>query len=110
MNISLIKEYHENMPHGQARQIALLGLARLELQHIASKRNPALSSEERFCAMLLRAAMVRDATLIIDRPFSILPHLNNIQYVTDVLKLIDDLYLNCHIYDYSWMQGKYGVL
>jgi ABC-type nitrate/sulfonate/bicarbonate transport system ATPase subunit len=94
----------------QARQIALESLTRLGLAHIANKRNPALSPEERFCVMLLRAAMVKDAMLLIDRPFQIIPHLKNIHYIVDILKIIDDLYLSCHIYDYSWMEDKYGDL
>ena len=85
-------------------------LSRLGLEHIAGKRNPALSPEERFCAMLLRAAMVKDAMIVIDRPFMIIPHLVNDVYIEDILKKIDDFYLSCHIYDYSWMEEKYGAL
>ncbi len=110
MNIALIKEYHENMRKEQAQQIALDCLSRLGLSQIAHKRNPALSPDERFCVMLLRAAMVKDAMIVIDRPFKIIPHLKNIKYLISVLKQIDDLYLNCHIYDYSWMEEKYGDL
>lgn len=111
LNIALIKAYHESgVRQEQAQQIALESLARLDLQHIAYKRNPSLSPEERFCVMLLRAAMVKDAMIFIDRPFKIIPHLKNIQFVTGILKKIDDLYLNCHIYDYSWMEEKYGEL
>jgi len=55
MNISLIKQYHENMPMAQAHDIAITALQRLGLEHIAYKRNPSLNNEERFCVMLLRA-------------------------------------------------------
>ena len=71
MNISLIKQYHENMPQKQAEQIVLQVLERLGLTHIANKRNPSLTSEERFCVMLLRAVMVRDALVLIDRPLKL---------------------------------------
>ncbi len=110
MNISLIKQHHENMPINLAQQTAIAALKRLNLRHIAYKRNPALNNEERFCVMLLRAVMVRDAIVIIDRPFRIIPQLNKINFFIDTLNKIEDLYKNCHIYDYKWMSERYGDL
>jgi ABC-type lipopolysaccharide export system ATPase subunit len=110
LNIALIKQYHENMPKQQAQRLAIEYLQRLGLEHIAYIRNPALNPEERFCVMLLRAAMVRDAMIVIDRPFKIIPHLKEIQYIITALKKIDDLFLSCHIYEYKWMEEKYGEL
>ena len=100
MNIALIKQYHESMHIAQVEHIVFSALRRLDLEHIAYKRNPDLTNEERFYVMLLRAAMVQDALVIIDRPFKIIPHLKN----------IEDFYLSCHIYDYEWMAEKYEVL
>ena len=110
LNIALIKQYHENMPRAQAEDTVLKALQRLDLARIAYKRNPALNDEERFCAMLLRAAMVCEASIIIDRPFKIMPHLKDINYMFKALEKIEDLYLSCHIYDYEWMAEKYGAL
>ena len=110
MNIALIKQYHENMSVAQVEHIVFGALRRLNLEHIAYKRNPDLTNEERFCVMLLRAAMVRDALVIIDRPFKIIPHLKNIDYIFQALKNIEDFYLSCHIYDYEWMVEKYEAL
>lgn len=110
MNIALIKQYHENMSISKVEPIVFSALRRLKLEDIAHKRNPDLSNEERFFAMLLRAVMVKDALVVIDRPFKIIPHLKNIDYIFQVLKDIEDLYLNCHIYDYEWMREKYGAL
>ena len=110
MNISLIKQYHENMRKSEAKQLALDVLKRIGLEHIAFKRNPALSPDERFFVMILRAAMVKNAMVVIDRPFKMVPHLKTASFIPDVLKKIDDLYTSCHIYDYSWMEEKYGDL
>lgn len=110
MNIALIKQYHENMPRRKARQLVLECLERFGLGPIADRRNPALSTEERFYVMLLRAAMVKDAMILIDRPFQMVPHLKDGSFIMDALKIIDDLYSSCHIYDYRWMEEKYGDL
>jgi hypothetical protein len=53
---------------------------------------------------------VKDAMILIDRPFRIIPHLKDVQFITTALKKIDDLYVSCHIYDYQWMKEKYGDL
>jgi ABC-type lipopolysaccharide export system ATPase subunit len=110
MNISLIKQYHENMPVSQAQEMAIIALQRLGLEHITFKRNPSLNNEERFCVMLLRAVMVQNANVIIDRPFKIIPQLNKIDFFLDALKKIEDFFINCHIYDYKWMEERYGEL
>lgn len=83
-------------------------LRRLGMASIADKRNPALTTEERFCAMLLRAAMVRDAILVLDRPFSLLTNLRNGRFILDTLGKIDDLIAEIYIFDYSWEKARYG--
>jgi ABC-type lipoprotein export system ATPase subunit len=110
MNIALIKQYHENIPRPQAENLILEALQRLDLAHIAYKRNYALTDEERFCVFLLRAAMVKDALVMIDRPFKIIPHLKNSDFIFQALKKIDDFYITCYIYDYKWMAEKYGEI
>jgi len=110
MNIALIKQYHENMPRSEAEQLVLNALQRLGLLSIAYKRNPSLTNEERFCVMLLRSVMVRDAMVIIDRPLKIIPNLKDYDFIFQTLKKIDDFYITCHIYDYKWMAEKYGEI
>lgn len=110
LNIALIKQYHENVPRVQAENLVLDALRRLDLVHIAYLRNPSLTSEERFCVMLLRACMVRNALVVIDRPFKIVPHLQDSDFIVKTLKKIDDLYATCYIYDYKWMAEKYGEI
>ena len=110
MNIALIKQYHENVPKVQAKKLVLDALRRLDLEHIAYLRNPSLTSEERFCTMLLRACMVRDALVMIDRPLKIIPHLQDSDFIFKTLTRIDDLYSTCYIYDYQWTAPKYGEI
>jgi len=106
MNIALIKQYHENMPIAKVEPIVFSALRKLDLERIAYKRNPDLNNEERFYAMLLRASMVQDALVIIDRPFKIIPHLQNIDYIFKALKNIEDFYLSCQSqlqnYKFDW--------
>jgi ABC-type sugar transport system ATPase subunit len=107
-NIALIRQYHENMPWHEARALTEALLQRLGMASIMDKRNPALTTQERFCAMLLRAATVRGALLVLDKPFAILTNLRNGDFIMENLRKLDDLIAETHIFDYSWEKGRYG--
>jgi ABC-type Na+ transport system ATPase subunit NatA len=107
-NIALIRQYHENMPREEAKALAVGLLERFDMAGIAEKRNPSLKMEELFCVMLIRAAMVRDAVVVLDRPFRILPDLLEGRFFRDALRKVDDLIAEAHIFDYSWEKGRYG--
>ncbi len=107
-NIALIRQYHENMPWHEARALTEDLLRRLGMASIVDKRNPSLTTQERFCAMLLRASMVRDAILVLDKPFSILTNLRDGRFIMENLRKLDDLIAETHIFDYSWEKGRYG--
>lgn len=108
-NIALIRQYHENMPWEEAKTQALDLLQRFGMAAAAEKRNPSLTAEERFCIMLIRAAMVRDAVVVLDRPFRILPDLPDGRFFTDSLRKVDDLVAEAHIFDYNWEKERYGA-
>jgi ABC-type lipopolysaccharide export system ATPase subunit len=107
-NIALIRQYHENMPKHQARRLTEDLLRRLDMVSMAEKRNPALTTEERFCAMVLRASMVRDAILVLDRPFNILTDLRDGLFIMETLRKLTDLIAESYIFDYSWEKERYG--
>ncbi|MBU4370802.1 MAG: hypothetical protein KKD68_02780 [Proteobacteria bacterium] len=108
-NIALIRQYHENMPWEEAKTQALDLLQRFGMAAAAEKRNPSLTAEERFCIMLIRAAMVRDAVVVLDRPFRIFPDLPDGRFFTDSLRKVDDLVAEAHIFDYNWEKERYGA-
>jgi ABC-type sugar transport system ATPase subunit len=108
-NISLIRQYHENTPREEAKALAVDILARFGLAAISEKRKPSLKIEELFCVMLIRAAMVRDAVVVLDRPFQILPDRRDGRFFTDAIRKIDDLIAEAYIFDYSWEKGRYGT-
>jgi len=109
-NIALIPQYHRNMPWREAKGLAEEWLDRLGMKSISGKRNTSLTEEERFCAMVLRAAMVADAVLVLDRPFYIVSNLRNADFIMETLRKIDDLIAEAYIFDYIWENDRYGVL
>jgi ABC-type proline/glycine betaine transport system ATPase subunit len=108
-NIALIPQYHRNMPWREAEAYVGDLLDRLDMLPIAYKRNSALTNEERFCAMVLRAAMVEDSILVLDRPFKILSNLRDSGFMMDTLQKVDALVAETHIFDYTWEKDRYGV-
>jgi len=107
-NIALIREYHGNLPREAVEDQIRDLLRRLDLAAIAHKRTAVLSGRDRFVAMLLRAAMVMDAVIVIDRPFTLLHDPKDYSFVLNSLKEIDEWYKECHIFDYSWNEERYG--
>lgn len=108
-NIALIRQYHENVPLEEAKAEAVDILDRFGMAGLSEKRKPSLKMEELFCVMLIRAAMVRDAVIVLDRPFRLLPDRRDGRFFTDALRKIDDLIAEAHIFDYSWEKGRYGT-
>jgi len=108
-NIALIGQYHQNMPERKAKALVLQCLQRYGLENIADKRNQALSEEERFCVMLLRAAMVPDVVIVIDRPLKMIPYLQGTSFIYEALEKIDDLFTQCYTFDYTWDKNRYGI-
>ena len=110
INVALIKQYHENLPNKKAKSLVLHFLERYGMEHIADKRNAALTNKERFIVMLLRAVMVRNALIVLDRPFMIIPDIQDDRFIYDSLQLIRDSFKECHIFDYKWFEDRYGIM
>lgn len=109
INIALIKQYHENLSRDAAYQVAMACLHRFRLEQIAHKRNPALTPQQRFCVMLLRAVMLPQAFVIIDRPFKLMPELRDGRFIYESLLKIADLYDRSCIFDYTWFEDRYRI-
>jgi ABC-type nitrate/sulfonate/bicarbonate transport system ATPase subunit len=109
INIALIKQYHQNLSRDAAEGEVMEYLHRYGLETIAHKRNPALTAEQRFRVMLLRAAMVTEAIVVIDRPFRLLPAMQDSRFVYDSLHVIADLYDKCYVFDYLWFKDRYRI-
>ncbi len=93
----------------EARRTVEQYLCRYGLEGISSKRVPALTNEEKFCTMLLRAILVREAILVIDQPYKILIYSKATGYLDDILKVIDDLFEECYIFDLTWNKDRYRI-
>ncbi|MDQ5987210.1 MAG: hypothetical protein CSYNP_02947 [Syntrophus sp. SKADARSKE-3] len=106
-NIALIKEYHHHLSRRDAEALALSCLNNMGLKATAFKRTSALSDEERFIAMVLRAVMVQGNAVAIDRPFKIMPELEDYHFIWNVLKSVDEFLHEGHIFDYIWNQERY---
>ncbi len=109
INIALIRQYHQNLSGEAAQEEAIGYLHRYQLDTIAHKRTHALTAEQRFRVMLLRAAMVADAVIVIDRPFKLLPALQDSRFIDDSLQIIADLYDKSCVFDYLWFKERYRM-
>jgi ABC-type lipoprotein export system ATPase subunit len=109
-NIALIYQHHQAASQKNAQAFVMQCLQRYSLEKIAYKRNPMLSEEERFCVKVLRAAMVAQAFIVIDRPFTMLHYLKDTNFIYETLGKIEDLFTRCDILDYAHEQNRYGLI
>jgi len=109
LNIALIRLYHLSESRLQAKRRVVGLLNRFQKREIAGLRISALDHWERYLVKLLRAAMVQDALIVIDRPFRLVPDLPDAELIENSLNRIDDLYFSCRIFDYSWNQDRYRI-
>ncbi|MCX5830948.1 MAG: hypothetical protein NT140_03515 [Deltaproteobacteria bacterium] len=110
INIALVYQNHQQASQKNARAFVMQSLQRFGLERIADKRNPMLSEEERFCVKVLRAAMVSQAVIVIDRPYTMLPYLKDTTFIYEILGKIEDLFTRCDILDYAQEKNRYGLI
>jgi hypothetical protein len=77
---------------------------------MAGNRITDLLPEEYFCVSLLRAVMVQNAVLVLDRPFSILTNIKEDNFIMESLKSVDDLFEKAYVYDCIWRRLHYRRL
>jgi len=109
-NIALIYQHHREVSQKNAQTFVMQCLRRYDLEEIAYKRNPMLSEEERFCVKVLRAAMVTEAVIVIDRPFKMLHYIKDTTFIYETLGKIEDLFTRCDILDYTQEKNRYGQI
>ncbi len=107
LNVALIKQYHENMPKNVSYLLVIEYLKRFQLERIAHMRPSILNARESFLVKLLRACMVRDVRLVIDRPSHMLPGEKDWFFLMQQLRLAEDIYRDCHIFDLSQWEDRY---
>lgn len=108
-NIALIKQYRGRYSKHDAKNLVLSLLDTLTLEHIAEKRTPDLSEEERFSVMVLRAAMFDNAVLLFSKPFELLSAHKDFTFTHNILINIDNLYTQCYVYDFAWHKERYRI-
>jgi len=107
-NIALIRQYHGRLSRRQAEDMAREYLQRLQVEDLAGRRNPSLREEERFCVMVLRAVMLEDSILVLDRPFEMMPALGESRFIYDIIHHVAEMHRECHIFDYFLNEGRYA--
>jgi ABC-type lipopolysaccharide export system ATPase subunit len=106
-NIALIKQYHENMGIEKSYQMTLDFLIRLGIESVAHKRAPQLTEEEIFFIKLIRAVMLLDAEIAIDRPFRQVGESFHPELLHKHLQTLSGCYLKCIIFDYQSNRERY---
>lgn len=110
INVALIRQYHENMRRDAAYSLVMELFTLFDLEEIPRKRPSELDKKQLFLVKLLRACMVRDAYIVIDRPFLMVPEEKDISFLIRHLRLVEEHYRHCQIIDYALFKERYHTL
>jgi ABC-type lipoprotein export system ATPase subunit len=107
-NITTVLQFRTNSYIGEANDIAWELLVQVGHADSAQKRDPELTTEERFVAKLLRAAVLRPPLILIDRPAQLLPDTNYPFFLNRILLALQGRFEQCLIVDYAWNAPLYN--
>lgn len=107
-NIAVVLQFRTNSYIGEANDIAWDLLKLVDATGCAQRRDPELSSEERFIAKLLRAVVLTPPIILIDRPAQLLPDTNYPFFLNRALLALAGKFEQCMILDYAWNAPLYS--
>jgi ABC-type sugar transport system ATPase subunit len=107
-NISIIPQYRDNHTYQRSAQAAWDLLAGVGFQGSAAKRDPDLTSAERFVAKLLRAVMIGRSLVVIDRPALLLPDTDYPAFLSEIMAKLENRTPNYLVLDYLWNKLLYA--
>ncbi|GEM_PF-237713 len=107
-NMAIVPQYRHDTPYEAAADQAWQLLSRLEVTAMAFKRDPDLTSEERFQAKFLRAIMAAPPIIVIDRPGQLLPDTHYPPFLGRCLATLENHFEQCWIVDYLWNEPLYA--
>lgn len=107
-NITVVLQFRTNTYIGEANDIAWNLLTLVNSTDCAQRRDPDLSTEERFIAKLLRAVVLTPPVILIDRPALLLPDTNYPFFLNRTLLALAGKFEQCLILDYTWNAPLYN--
>lgn len=109
-NIALILRFHTKNSDQQIYNL-LNGLFKdMGIEEIKCLKPSFIDEQTIFVVKLLRAAMMPDSVILIDRPFFMIKNMADIKPVREMLALLDTHFSKCIITDYEWHAGRYGEM
>lgn len=107
-NITVVLQFRTNSYIGEANDVAWNLLTLVNSTDCAQRRDPELSTEERFIAKLLRAVVLTPPIILIDRPALLLPDTNYPFFLNRTLLALAGKFEQCLILDYAWNAPLYN--
>lgn len=107
-NLTVVLQFRTNSYIGEANDLAWELLTLVGHTDCAQRRDPELTSEERFIAKLLRAVVVTPPLVVIDRPAQLLPDTNYPFFLNRTLLALQGKFEECLILDYAWNAPLYS--
>jgi ABC-type polar amino acid transport system ATPase subunit len=109
-NIMLVKDYHDRWGEPRPPISAHSTMEKFGIADTAELKPSNLDELTTFKVKLIRALMLPNAAVGIDRPFSQLHDLYDINPVIKLLDTVEKQLLQCIFFDYEGNRKRYGSL
>lgn len=109
-NIMLIKDYHDRSKDPRPPISVHSIMEKLKIADTAKLKPSKLDEHTTFKVKLIRALMLPNAAVGIDRPFSQLHDFYDINPVLSLLDTVEEHLLHCIFFDYEVNRKRYGGL
>ena len=85
-------------------------LKKMELESISKTKIANLTKNQILFVKIVRAAMFKNALIVIDRPFNQCNDHIDLKKIRKIFNILDAFFIKCDILDYSWNKEKYRQL
>ncbi len=109
-NIVLVQDVHRSFTKNSAVDTAMERLARLGLEEKAYMHHTKLGYRSTFLVQLVRASMMESGTIMIDRPFGMVPTAKGLEFFTDAFEKLGLDHADIVIMDLQSQEYKYTEL
>jgi ABC-type lipoprotein export system ATPase subunit len=108
-NIALVARYRTNVRRTQVMPVVDMLMDAAGISGMKGKRVFGVDKNTVFIVKILRAVMVEDAKIVLDRPYEMLSGEKSFEMITEIFASIENMYNSCVVLDYEWHRKFYRI-
>jgi ABC-type lipoprotein export system ATPase subunit len=108
-NIALVARYRTDVRRTQVMPVVDMLMESAGISDMKGRRAFGVDKNTIFIVKILRAVMVEDAKIVLDRPYEMLSGEKSFEMITEIFASIENMYNSCVVLDYEWYRKFYRI-